>query len=57
MKSEIGKRELTLLISSHDLNHVTEVCSRIVLLEKGIVIMDKQTTTKTLQELEDYFSA
>ena len=34
-----------------------EVCSRIVLLEKGKVIMDKQTTTKTLQELEDYFSA
>ena len=57
IKSEIGKRELTLLISSHDLNHVTEVCSRIVLLEKGKVIMDKQTTTKTLQELEDYFSA
>ena len=50
-------KELTLLISSHDLNHVTEVCNRIVLLEKGSVIMDKETTSKTLQELEDYFSA
>ena len=50
-------KELTLLISSHDLNHVTEVCNRIVLLEKGSVIMDKETTAKTLQELEDYFSA
>jgi ABC-2 type transport system ATP-binding protein len=39
------------------LNHVTEVCNRIVLLEKGSVIMDKETTSKTLQELEDYFSA
>ena len=50
-------KELTLLISSHDLNHLTEVCNRIVLLEKGSVIMDKETTSKTLQELEDYFSA
>ena len=50
-------KELTLLISSHDLNHVTEVCNRIVLLEKGSVIMDNETNSKTLQELEDYFSA
>lgn len=57
IKAETGKREVTLLISSHDLNHVTEVCNRIVLLERGSVIMDKETTSKTLQELEDYFSA
>ena len=57
IKAETEKRELTLLISSHDLNHVTDVCNRIVLLERGAVIMDKETTAKTLQELEDYFSA
>lgn len=57
IKAETEKREVTLLISSHDLNHVTEVCSRIVLLERGLVIMDKETTSKTLQELEEYFSA
>ena len=57
VKAETEKRELTLLISSHDLNHVTDVCNRIVLLERGAVIMDKETTAKTLQELEDYFSA
>ena len=57
MAWDLQKQELTLLISSHDLNHVTEVCNRIVLLEKGSVIMDKETTSKTLQELEDYFSA
>ena len=57
IKVETEKRELTLLISSHDLNHVTDVCNRIVLLERGAVIMDKETTAKTLQELEDYFSA
>ncbi|MDO7541172.1 MAG: ABC transporter ATP-binding protein [Flavobacteriales bacterium] len=57
IKKETESREITLLISSHDLNHVTDVCNRIVLLERGSVIMDKETTSKTLQELEAYFSA
>ena len=50
IKKETESREITLLISSHDLNHVTDVCNRIVLLERGSVIMDKETTSKTLQE-------
>lgn len=57
IKKETESREITLLISSHDLNHVTDVCNRIVLLERGSVIMDKETTSKTLRELEAYFSA
>ncbi len=44
------------LISSHDLNHVTEVSSRIVVLSKGEVIRDLQTNEQTLVELEQYFS-
>ncbi|WP_373811808.1 ABC transporter ATP-binding protein [Porphyromonas loveana] len=44
------------LISSHDLNHVTEVSSRIVVLSKGEVIRDLQTNEQTLPELEQYFS-
>ena len=47
---------VTTLISSHDLNHVTDVCDRIILLEKGVVIKDIRTTENTLQELETYFS-
>lgn len=46
----------TVLISSHDLNHVTEVCERIVVLERGQVIKDILTKEDTLQELEAYFS-
>ena len=45
------------IISSHDLNHVTDVCNRIILLEKGVVIKDIQTTENTLKELEEYFTA
>ncbi|UII22531.1 ATP-binding cassette domain-containing protein [Fulvivirga ligni] len=46
---------VTYLISSHDLTHVTEVCDRIILLEKGEVIKDIVTTPTTLQELQEYF--
>ncbi|MCU4173443.1 ATP-binding cassette domain-containing protein [Carboxylicivirga sp. N1Y90] len=46
----------TLLISSHDLNHVTEVCNRIILLEEGGVKKDIYTKAETLPELEAYFN-
>lgn len=48
--------QLTMLISSHDLNHVTEVCERIVLMEKGEIKMDVETNESTLKQLEDYFA-
>jgi ABC-2 type transport system ATP-binding protein len=48
--------KLTTLISSHDLNHVTDVCDRIILLEKGLIIKDFHTDENTLKELEAYFS-
>ena len=53
---ELNDKGVTLLISSHDLNHVTEVCERIVVLEKGIIVNDKETNENTLKELEQYFA-
>jgi len=47
---------VTVLVSSHDLIHVTEVCERIVLLDKGEVVRDMMTSEATLQELETYFA-
>ncbi len=49
-------RNVTALISSHDLQHVTEVCERIVVLETGNVVHDIKTTSSTLKDLEKYFS-
>lgn len=46
----------TFLVSSHDLDHVTDVCSRIVILQKGVVIRDVQKTSSTLAELEEFFT-
>lgn len=50
------EQNITTLISSHDLNHVTDVCDRIILLEKGIIIKDFNKDENTLKELEEYFS-
>tara|TARA_R110000850_G_scaffold182062_2_gene307493 strand:+ start:311 stop:1036 length:726 start_codon:yes stop_codon:yes gene_type:complete len=47
--------DITMLISSHDLGHVTEFCQRIVILDHGQVVKDIQTTSETLRELEDFF--
>ncbi len=51
-----GKKSITSIISSHDLNHVTDVCERILLMEKGKIIKDIATNSNTLKELEEYFS-
>ena len=56
LKSLTEDKNVTVLISSHDLLHVTEVCERIVVLEKGELIKDIKTSPETLKELEAHFS-
>jgi len=48
-------RNTTFLISSHDLNHATDICSRIVLMEKGKIINDMKGGQEALAVLENYF--
>jgi len=55
LKEMQTQRRMTFFISSHDLNHVTDVCDRILLMEKGRIIKDIDTTADTLPELESYF--
>jgi ABC-2 type transport system ATP-binding protein len=50
-------QEVTILVSSHDLQHTVEVSNRIVALEKGRVVKDLIPTSETLKELEEFFSA
>ncbi|SDW17266.1 ABC-2 type transport system ATP-binding protein [Lutibacter oricola] len=57
LKTLTENNSATVLISSHDLGHVTEVCERIVVLDKGEVVNDIKTSEETLKELEAYFSA
>lgn len=56
LRSMQEDQNVTMLISSHDLNHVTEVCDRIVVLDHGEVVHDIKTSESTLKDLEDYFS-
>ncbi|WP_304517493.1 ABC transporter ATP-binding protein [Cecembia rubra] len=52
---EKERSQVTFLISSHDLNHVTEICDRIVLLEKGKIIKDLREKSEMVEELNTYF--
>ena len=48
----------TVVISSHNLNFVSDISTRILLLEKGHVIKDLPNTQgSATQELNDYFNA
>ncbi len=46
----------TILVSSHDLAHTTEVSNRIVAMHKGEVVKDLYTSAETLRELEEFFA-
>lgn len=47
----------TVIVSSHDLMHVTDVCRRIAILEHGRIVRDMNTSEGTLIDLQRYFSA
>ena len=50
------EQNATVLISSHNLNFISEISSRIILLEKGKIIKDIQNQGKLVEkEIEDYF--
>ena len=47
---------VSLLVSSHDLLHVSEVSQRILILNKGELIKDVRTSEITLEDLRAFFS-
>jgi ABC-2 type transport system ATP-binding protein len=48
--------DITILVSSHDLQHTVDVCNRIVALNKGELVKDIHTSEETLKELETFFA-
>ncbi|MAU14748.1 MAG: ATP-binding protein [Muricauda sp.] len=56
IKDLAAKEDVTVLVSSHDLIHVTEVCERIVVLNKGEIVKDLHTSAETMKELEAFFA-
>ena len=45
----------TFLVSSHDLHHIAEVCTRIIILDKGKVVRDVQNSPAMKEELFEFF--
>jgi ABC-2 type transport system ATP-binding protein len=56
LKKKQNEEGTTLLISSHDLKHMSEVSTRIVILHNGQIVKDENTNENTLKDLETYFS-
>lgn len=51
------EQQATVIISSHNLNHTVDVCSRIALLEYGVILRDLHNVDNSAeQELEAYFN-
>ena len=47
----------TIIISSHNLNHTTDICKRIALLEHGVILRDIDNVNNSAEkELEEYFN-
>ncbi|MCF7886727.1 MAG: hypothetical protein K9M80_09545, partial [Candidatus Marinimicrobia bacterium] len=49
------KTNTTMIISSHDIANVADVCTRIGILEDGQIVRDIQASDKTYEELQEYF--
>ena len=56
IKDQSSEMGTTFLISSHNLDNITDVCSRIVILEKGKIVKDVPKTKTTLKEIEEFFT-
>ena len=56
MIAEVNKQhQTTVFISSHNLNYTTDICDRVILLEKGLVVKDLKNSIEAIAELNSYF--
>ncbi len=55
--SASGARGATVLVSSHDLDHVVGVASRVLVLAGGRLVRDTPASPDTLRELRDFFAS
>jgi ABC-2 type transport system ATP-binding protein len=47
----------TIILSSHNLNHISDLCTRVALMEKGKIIKDCIKTSENMKDIEFYFSS
>lgn len=57
LKEYREQHEATIIISSHNINHTTDLCNEVALLENGEIIRHLTSATDNMQkELEEYFN-
>ena len=50
------EHQTTVFISSHNLNYTTDICDRVILLEKGLIIKDLKNSVEAIETLNSYFT-
>ena len=55
IKMMAQNKQICILVSSHDINHVATICSRILLMEKGEIIKDIAGGATAYEEMLGYF--
>lgn len=55
IKNFAAKNGTTFLISDHTLDNIADVSTRLIILEKGMIVRDVPKTETTLQEIEAFF--
>jgi ABC-2 type transport system ATP-binding protein len=51
------KNKATIIISSHNLTHISDICTRIILMEKGKIIGDYKNDDKSQRVINAYFDS
>lgn len=49
------ERGCTIILSSHNLTHISEICTRIALMEKGKIIKEFSNSPSDIDKIGDYF--
>lgn len=56
LKEYKAQHQASILVSSHNLHHTTDISDRVVLMEKGAIIKNiDDVTEESIKELENYF--
>jgi ABC-2 type transport system ATP-binding protein len=53
---ELNRRNhSTIVVSSHNLNHVVDLCTRIAIMHEGKIVHDMEKSEASLEKLKAYF--
>ena len=55
LNSGFQKQTKTIILSSHNLNHISDICTRVALMEKGVIVRDLQNNRESMSEIDGYF--